>query len=1488
MSHNNSRCSAAEEDVFGPTVHGSCLESFDFTLLFEEGILAIAPLAIATIWGLLRCSALRREPSKALRSWHLAAKLFLYAVYSALQAALFALWLRLDAVRTRLTMACTALILVGHLFLAIVSYLEHTRSVRPSTVILVYLGLSIVLDLPRTRTLFFISGTHTVAVTWLASVGLKILLFLLELCEKQSLLKPEFRQESPEALASVYNRALFIWLNGLFLKGFRSILSIKELISLDSQLLGASEPETLEERWVKDDKVRKDALLWLFVFHYKWALLRGVLPRIAFTGFNFAQPYLVQRVLDFVSDRTGTNERNYAYGLLSAYGIVYIGIAVSYTAYTHATYRLLTLYRGSLIALIFHKALHTCSSSPDNAEAITLISADIDRIGSSITLIHETYGSCMDLILALWLLYKFLGVAMAAPIVWTLVCLLVGLPLAAAAGNAQVPWLEAIEERLSITAKALTGLKPMKMMGLTDVVSDKIAQSRLDEIQASRRYRILSIFLSIFRLIVRVTGIGASSFTPVWGFAVYILRAKANDTGTLTDSVAFAALSLFELVNQPMSFLVHGFEDVQIIVNSFRRAQEYLLSEGHEDYRAISQSVNSSAELAISLEKTTTEAVSDSKKTSGQELDQNRPQAVAVVKDVSAGYGVEDDPVLKNLNFQVLRGRITMVLGPVGCGKSTLLKLLLGELPSVNGEVSTTFKHAAFCPQTPWTIWGTIRHNIVAFAQWNKNWYDVVIYACALLRDFNELPDGDQAMTGSCGSRLSGGQKLRVSLARALFSRQEIMVLDDVLSGMDRTTEYSILNGVFGPDGLVKKMNTTVLMATSSAQHVKFADYVIVIDKSGHIAQQGVPQDVFKGKMPPEVLHTQPYAIPSSLPSHLESVLAQDMLPELNALEDKDFDTSRSTGDMKVYVHYARAAGWWTMATYVLACAMFVFGSIFPSVWLQWWTNSNETQPNNRLGYWLFIYGLLSALTLGGCALSDCALNLLVRPRTAWKYHNILLITTMRAAASVLSDTNSGTTLNRFSQDLELIDNDLPAAIDSTLFQLLSAIVSTVLVFIGSGYVAAAIPACILVLGFLQLYYLRTSRQLRLLDIEAKAPLFSKFLETLNGISSIRAYGWAKCSRDSLTSALNVSQKPYYLMWCIQRWLTLVLDLLVAGIGFILVAIATTVQDKGSTGFLGVALFNVVTFSSTLQSLVQSWTQMETALGAINRIVAYAKNVKDENMAIETGRVPADWPSRGQITFQNVSAGYETGSESVLTNINFSIAPGEKVAICGRTGSGKSTLIATLLRTADITSGTVSIDGIDISTCPRQQLRKHLNTIPQEPFFLHGTLRENMDPFKVSTDQEIEHRLSDVGMWSWFDSRGELDWVVDPKVLSEGQRQLLCFARATLQKSSILVMDEPTSSTDDATDAIIQQALQKHFPTQTVVAVAHKLHTILDYDRVILLDKGEVIEIGNPGELLTTPESAFAKLSASLGKPSELEVVAEKGSSGEATKLFSK
>lgn len=266
-----------------------------------------------------------------------------------------------------------------------------------------------------------------------------------------------------------------------------------------------------------------------------------------------------------------------------------------------------------------------------------------------------------------------------------------------------------------------------------------------------------------------------------------------------------------------------------------------------------------------------------------------------------------------------------------------------------------------------------------------------------------------------------------------------------------------------------------------------------------------------------------------------------------------------------------------------------------------------------------------------------------------------------------MTSTNAGSTTNRFSQDLQLIDSDLPQSLDETILNFLGVIVSAVLVFTGSGYVAAAIPVCVVLISLIQTFYLRTSRQLRLLDIETKAPLFSHFIETLGGVSCIRAYGWSSEYMERSYEVLDASQKPYYLLWCIQRWLTIVLDLLAGGVAVMLVSFATQVRN-GSTGFLGVALFNVINFSGVLQAFVTQWTQLETALGAISRVKAFFEDTAPESSGSEVENLPDDWPSAGVIVFENISASYETSVKPVLDGFNLAIQPGEKVALCGRTG----------------------------------------------------------------------------------------------------------------------------------------------------------------------------------------------------------------------------
>ncbi|KAH0593670.1 hypothetical protein MHUMG1_08420 [Metarhizium humberi] len=1339
----DSSCSIDVHDVFGPTVAYACLNGFDFTLLFEESILTLLPLLLTVLILVPRAVIL----------WNTAPKVT-FSVYIALQVALLALWTQPNTPTTRLTIPLRAIIIASFVWFLYVSYLEHVRSVRPSTILCLYFGISCLLDMACARTVFFIPGYHIVAPIHLASYFVKLVLLALETTEKRRLLMLQWRNTSPEATASFYSRVLFVWLNNLFLKGYKTLLTVDTLTPLDQDILDASRPTKLEERWEKADKSGKTALLWVFIRHYKWDLLA------------------VKRVLDFTVEPDGPNTRNFGYGLIGAYALVHIGKALSLAWYEHMTYRVLTMFRGSLITIIFGKTLRLSASAVHDAEAITLMSADVDRIG--------------------------------------LLCLSVGIPIASAAGNAQVPWLEAIEKRLAVTSKMLGTMKAIRMAGLTRAIHGIVSNLRIKEIRSSRAFRLLSVLQ---------TGAANCTFTfaPVLGLGTFTILAKINNTETLTEGVAFAVLSLFQLQDRPVMSLLHGFEDFQTISNAFYRVQTYILSAEREDFRIIpvQQSGTSSDE---SLQKSDSNVPGNGILRGAESLDTSTFSAGASavsLKDAAAGYS--ETMIVKDINLEIARGKITMIVGPVGSGKSTLLRLILGELPEVSGSVISDYSKCAFAPQSPWITWGTVQSNILGMSAWDTEWNPLII-------------------------------------------------LDDVLTGLDRQTEASVLEAVFGAGGVLKKTKSTVVLATNSVGHLRFADHIVVLNKEGSIAEQGTLEQVSASGGYVQRLASLP-AVETSRQELLE--LPEEIYRELGLSNEEDvLGSARKTSDFQVYAYYIKVAGTWTFSIYIFICVAYTFGLSFPSIWLQWWTDYNAKHPNENIGYWLGIYFGLAALAVVGCMGSDWAFRMMLVPKTSRKFHQLLLDTTMHATTSFLTSTNAGLTTNRFSQDLQLIDSDLPQSLDETVMNFLGVITSAVLVFTGSGYISAAIPVCAALIFLIQTFYLRTSRQLRLLDIETKAPLFSHFIETLGGITCIRAYGWSAEYMDQSYDALDTSQKPYYLLWCIQRWLTLVLDLLAAGIAVMLVAFATMVHN-GSTGLLGVALFNVISFSGVLQSFVTQWTQLETGLGAIGRIKAFVQDTKPENSDGEVDDLPDNWPSAGSIVFDNVSASYEASAKPAIDGFNLTIKQGEKIALCGRTGSGKSSLLLTILRMLELDAGSITIDGYNTSKISREELRRRLNTLPQEPFFLHGSVRENVDPLQISTDERIIETLRAVQLWDMLESRGGLDAPVSEDSLSHGQRQLFCLARAIARPGNIVIIDEATSSVDSETDELMQRVLRQELDGRTLIAVAHKLHTVTDFDRIVLINKGKVVESGNPGELLANPTSAFYKLYTSGGNAAE-------------------
>jgi ATP-binding cassette, subfamily C (CFTR/MRP), member 1 len=367
------------------------------------------------------------------------------------------------------------------------------------------------------------------------------------------------------------------------------------------------------------------------------------------------------------------------------------------------------------------------------------------------------------------------------------------------------------------------------------------------------------------------------------------------------------------------------------------------------------------------------------------------------------------------------------------------------------------------------------------------------------------------------------------------------------------------------------------------------------------------------------------------------------------------------------------------------------------------------------------------------------------------------------------------------------------------------------------------------------------------LDLEAKSPLYSHFLESLNGLVTIRAFGWAEKFQEINLSLLDVSQKPYYLLFCIQRWLSLILDLLVTALAVILMVLVVKLRTDISPGYVGLALLNVMNFNELLARIIKNSTTLETSFGAIARLKSFSEHTANENLPGKNHSIPENWPAHGAIEFKNVSASYTPESNLVVRNLSMSVKAGEKIGICGRSGSGKSSLITTLFRMLEITpESSITIDGIDITTLPRQVVRERLNAIPQEPFFIKGTIRFNADPYGQHTDTAIIAAITKVHLWPLVLSKGGLDAELDAEFFSHGQRQLFCLARAILRKSKVIILDEVTSSADTKSDELMQRVIREEFRDCTIIAVAHRLDTILDFNRDCAVGGGGTEGVGEP------------------------------------------
>jgi ATP-binding cassette, subfamily C (CFTR/MRP), member 1 len=1247
------------------------------------------------------------------------------------------------------------------------SYLEHARSIQPSTTLIAYLLFSTGFDIIRSRTLWLVAPDSRLTHLFTASIVSKALVLVLESVEKTKHLPTELYKGRPEETSSILNRSIFYWLNELMLRGSRHLLLPDDLYELNYKMTANQLTVAYISHWRRASKTSKDAALLTTFRTLKWQLLAAVFPRVILLALTMCQPILIQELLLYLS-------------------LVYTGTAVATGFYWYFQYRFLTMVRGCLVSAIsWQTARLNIQAISDPKAAVTLMSTDIERITDGLRSLHDFWACTIQICVGLYLLQKQMGVACVVPIILAILSAAGTAWISGTSNKRQVTWMEAVQARIGVTSAMLSSIKGVKMRGLIEALTKTIQNFRVQEIKHGNGWRMLL-----------VATIGMSFIpeylSPVSTFMIYIIQARASGE-TFDTTRAFTTLSLLVIMTQPLNNLLQAIPMFVGAVGCCRRIGEFLSAEEQKDFRDIegydldrfeSQTMSEAlADFPESIELTTRNTTP---------LSRQPARGLPIVRITDGCFGwAKNEDTLKDVNVAFPSGRLTCVVGPVASGKSTLCKTILGETRVSKGQVEffAPSKEAAFCDQTAHLVNGTIKENIVGFSDPDAAWYDTVVEACALQEDVSAMPKQHDTPVGSGGVNLSGGQRQKVAIARALYARKAILVLDDVFSGFDAGGEQHVFRNVVGPDGLAQKQGMTVIFATHAVKFLPYTDHIIALGLDGRVVQEG-SYNILRmqpGYVRRLAVEAGPHGQDTSAtqaPIEIEGVKVAEQAAEQ--------DLSRQLGDFAIYRYYFNAAG------LVSTALLFAFGAAcstffnLPTFWLKLWTDASSKAGQHDDYMYLGVYGVFQCLALVFLVLLGYQSLVVIASKTGINLHFNLLRTVANASLVFFSTTDSGAITNRFSQDMQLVDMQLPIGVVNLVCSVSIAIGQIILITASSPWVGLTFPFIFTVFYFVQKFYLRTSRQLRFLDLEAKSPLYTNFLETLSGLSTIRAFGWTRQNLALNRKLLDLSQKPNYLLYMIQRWLTFVVDMVVACLAIVIAGLA--VSQRANGGFVGIALTQVMLVNLTLRGVIMSWTDVETSIGAVSRVKSFSENTPSENKPQETSEPAVDWPHGGRVECEAVTAIYETAPDKpALEGLRLTIEPGEKIGVCGRSGSGKSSLVLALFRMIEIQSGSLKIDDLDLQHIPRNIVRERLNVIPQDPLFLPGTIRSNLDPRNVCTNFAMIEALKRVQLWSTFEVRGGLDDDIRSDLLSHGQRQLFCLAAAILRKSKIVVLDEATS-----------------------------------------------------------------------------------------------